>query len=71
MSASSGLSGLGDYTFKFSGPDAETPPLPQNSKRASLDTIALSRDLEAFPLSSYDDPLHPGRPDSFAPSTKS
>ncbi|EJD53509.1 hypothetical protein AURDEDRAFT_179971 [Auricularia subglabra TFB-10046 SS5] len=72
MSASSGMSGLGDYTFKFPGPaDGEAPPLPQNTKRASLDTIALSRDVEAFPLSSYDDPLHPGRPDSFAASGKS
>lgn len=77
MSASSGLSGLGDYTFKFPGP--ETPPVPgfvneaQNSRRASLDTIALSRDVEAFPLSSYDDPLRSAdhARDSFAPSSKS
>jgi len=63
MSSSSGLSGLDSFTFKFS--DAETPPLPQNSMRASLDTLALSRDLEAFPLP-YDDPSR----DSYAPSTK-
>lgn len=63
MSASSGLSGLGDYTFRFPGSDAGPPPPGVDSgKRASLDTLALSRDVEAFPLSTYDDPLRQGMP---------
>jgi hypothetical protein len=66
MSSSSGLSGLGAFPFKFS--DSDAPPMPHNSRRASLDTLALSRDLEAFPLP-YDHDHHSSR-DSFAPSTK-
>ena len=62
MSATSSTSnGLGGYSFQFgaSSPALPPSPAPGPSSRASLDTLALSRDLEAFPLN-YDSPTTPG-----------
>ena len=61
MSATSTTSnGLGGYSFQFGAPSPVLPrsPAPEVSSRASLDTLALSRDLEAFPLN-YDSPTTP------------
>lgn len=63
MSTSSGLSGLGDYTFQFQdGGSQGAIDTNESIRRASLDTLALSRDVEAFPLPTYDDPLRQGMP---------
>ena len=53
-------SGLGGYSFQFGAPSPVLPPSPASGRneRASLDTLALSRDLEAFPLP-YDSPASP------------
>ena len=61
MSATStASSGLGGYSFQFGEPSPALPPSPApgRNERASLDTLALSRDLEAFPLP-YDSPASP------------
>ena len=61
MSATSTASnGLGGYSFQFGAPSPALPssPAPDVGSRASLDTLALSRDLEAFPLN-YDTPATP------------
>ena len=53
MSATSTTSnGLGGYSFQFGEPSPVLPPSPApgRNERASLDTLELSRDLEAFPL---------------------
>jgi len=52
--------GLGGYSFQFGAPSPVLPPspAPERNERASLDTLALSRDLEAFPLP-YDSPASP------------
>jgi protein OPY2 len=52
---SSTSSGLGSFPFQFDGDMPPPPTLPQehisdNSSRASLDTLQLSRDLADFPL---------------------
>jgi len=67
MSATSSTSnGLGGYSFQFGAPSPALPPspAPDVSSRASLDTLALSRDLEAFPLN-YDSPTTPRNPTPF------
>lgn len=44
-------SGLRSYPFKFENPDDPlTPGISKGSQRASLDTLAITQDLEAFPL---------------------
>ena len=49
--STSTASGLETYPFQFGSQPAMTPPAhPQLSNRASLDTLALSRVLAAFPL---------------------
>jgi hypothetical protein len=62
MSANSTTSnGLGGYSFQFgASSSASLPPSPdpERNERASLDTLALSRDLEAFPLP-FDSPASP------------
>lgn len=61
MSATSTTSnGLGGYSFQFGASSPALPPSPASGRneRASLDTLALSRDLEAFPLP-YDSPASP------------
>ena len=61
MSATSTTSnGLGGYSFRIGAPSPALPPSPEpgRNERASLDTLALSRDLEAFPLP-YDSPPSP------------
>ena len=69
MSATSSTSsGLGGYSFQFGAPSPAMPPSPTPgvSVRASLDTLALSRDLEAFPLP-YDTPVTPQSSTPFVP----
>lgn len=69
MSATSSTSsGLGGYSFQFGAPSPAMPPSPTPgvSARASLDTLALSRDLEAFPLP-YDTPVTPQSSTPFVP----
>jgi len=69
MSATSTTSnGLGGYSFQFGALSPSLPPSPAPgvSQRASLDTLALSRDLEAFPLP-YDSPASPRSSTPFVP----
>jgi hypothetical protein len=69
MSATSTTSnGLGGYSFQFGAPSPALPPSPGpgGNGRASLDTLALSRDLEAFPLQ-YDGPATPQSSTPFVP----
>lgn len=47
--ASNMSSGLEQFPFQIDVRESQ-PPLPQRETRASLDTLALSRDLAAFPL---------------------
>ncbi|GJJ07544.1 hypothetical protein Clacol_001746 [Clathrus columnatus] len=52
-------SGLGSYPFQFENSDDPlTPSMSRGSQRASLDTLALTKDLAAFPFP-YE-PHHPG-----------
>jgi len=67
---STGSSGLDQFPFELHDSEHNSrPPLPQLDTRASLDTLALSRDLEAFPLNYDVDSGHPQ--ETYMPSRKS